>query len=116
MSGTVIKILILITLVVVIINDIGVVATGYYAADDKAHKVANAALADYRINTDINSAAAAAQEMARDQSVVLTGFQITEKLVRVSIKVPAKKTWIANRIDALKPYISATDLVELPLR
>jgi len=101
---------------VVIINDIGVVATGYYEVDDKAHKVANAALADYRVNTDVNSAAASAQEMAKNQNVILTGFQITERLVRVSIEIPAKKTWFANRVAALKPYISANDLVELPLK
>lgn len=116
MSGTVVKILILITLVVIIINDIGVVATGYYVVDDKAHKVANAALADYKINTNVNSAAAAAAEVASNQNVILTGFQITDRLVRVSIEIPAQKTWVANRVSALKPYISANDLVEIPLK
>ena len=116
MSSTFFKILILVSLAVAIINDLGVVATGYYEVGDKAHQVADAAVSDYRVNQSVDSAAAVAQEAANREDVILTGFQVTEDEVRISISIPPRKTWIANRISSLRPYISATALAEVPLK
>lgn len=116
MSSAFIKIVLLVSLVIAIVNDLGVVATGFYEADDKARRVAEATALDYRVNQNDDMAVAVAQETAGRENVVLTGFQITENLIRVSITIPPRKTWIANRISSLRPYISAQSLVEVPIK
>lgn len=116
MSSSVLKILIVIGLAVAIINDVGVIATGYYMVDDKAHHVADAAISDYRVNQNDTSAVAAAEESAKREDVTLTGFQVTAEAIRISIVVPPRKTWIASHISSLQPYISAQALVEVPIK
>lgn len=115
MSATLIKIFLIVGLAVALINDVGVVAIGYYEVEGKARRIANAALLDYRVNQNDNAAVIVARETAERESVELTGFQITSDLVRVSITIPPRRTWIANRISYLRSYISPRALVEVPI-
>ena len=110
------KLVIVIVIAVALVNDIGVITTGYYDVESKAKRIAEAAVFDYNVNHSETMALAAAQELATRESVNLTGWQVTDDKVRVSIEIPPRRTWIANRISALRPYISATALVELPLK
>lgn len=109
------KIILIILVLVVVINDIGVVLTGYYYIGDMGKRVAEAAIANYKVSKSEDEAVVAAQEKADNENVILTGFQVTNNMIRISVALPPRKTWVAHRVNALKPYISAKALVELPL-
>jgi len=110
------KIIVIVLILVVLINDIGVVVTSYYFIGDMARRIAKVAIEDYKVTRSAEEAVNAAQEKAIMEKVTITGFQIVENNVRVSITAPPRKTWLVHRISFLKPHLSAKALVELPIR
>ncbi len=110
------KIIVIVLLLVVIINDVSVIAVGYFYIGDMAKRIARVAIEDYKVSNSADTAVRAAQEKALMEKVTITGFQITNNKVRLSIAAPPRRTWLAHRISSLKPYLSANALVELPIR
>ena len=110
------KIVVIVLILVVLINDIGVIATSYYYIGDMARRIARVAIEDYKVTGSADDAVKVAQEKAIMEKVTLTGFQIVDDKVRLSISAPPRKTWLVHRISVLKSHISAKALVELPIR
>lgn len=99
-----------------LINDGGSVIMTYYRIGDETQRVAEEALRNYKLSGHSPAQSAeAAQIKAEQRGAVLTGFQITSTAVRVSVEIPAKTTWVAHRIESLRPYLSARGQLDLPL-
>lgn len=111
-----IKIIIAIAFFAVLINDVGSVIMTYYRIDDETQRVAQEALRNYKLSGKSKIEAERAAITKADQDgAVLTGFQITEADVRVAVEIPARTTWVAHRVESLKPYLSARKQFDLPL-
>lgn len=108
--------LIVLALGATLINDIGAVVSTHYRAQDEADRIARAAQAQYALYESAEKALAAAQSAANQDGVTLTGFDVTRSEVRVGIQMPPRTTWVAQRIDPLKTYLSATAQSSIPLR
>ncbi|MDP1809663.1 MAG: hypothetical protein Q8L35_09055 [Actinomycetota bacterium] len=111
-----VKIIIAAMIAATLVNDGGSVIMTYYRIGDETQRVAEEALRNYKLFSHSQEQALRAAQIKAEQSgAVLTGFQITQTAVRVSIEIPSKTTWVAHRIESLKPYLSARGQVDLPL-
>jgi hypothetical protein len=115
-SSSGIKFILFLTVLVVIVNDLGIIATGYYQVGEVAHRIAETAARSYTIDRSKSNAVQVAQEAAGREGVYLTGFEVTNTKVRLSVEYPPRRTWIAYRIPSLRPYIDAQALAEADLR
>ena len=114
--GSWLKIVVIVLILMVFINDIAVIAISYYYIGDMARRVARVAIEDYKVTGNVDEAIKVAQEKAVMEKVTLTGFQVVDNKVRLSVSAPPRKTWLIHRISALKSHLSAEALVELPIR
>ncbi|HEB12067.1 MAG TPA: hypothetical protein ENI11_00105 [Actinobacteria bacterium] len=100
-----------------IVNDIGSVLTTHYNVGGEAERVAREALRNYKLTSGSHDQALLAAKLKAEQDgAVLTGFQITQTDIRVAVRLPAKKTWVAHRVAWLKPYLKAEGQLDLPIR
>ena len=111
-----IKIVIFVVIAGTIINDGGSIIYGYYRVGDEASRVATEGLRGYKLfDRNPDQALASAKLKAEQDGTILTGFQVTREAIRVSIEIPPKTTWVAHRIQSLRPYLSAKGQLDLPL-
>lgn len=112
----IIKFLIFATICLTVVNDIGGVVSTHYYIGDETRGVAQEALRNYNLyDRSPDQALAGAKLKAEQDGAVLTGFQVTRKVIRVSVLIPAKNTWLAHRISGLKPYLQAEGQYDIPL-
>ena len=106
--GAAFKLLIATGIAVVLINDIGSIASTRYLLDERAQEVATRAVQYYNISNSPSRAQLEAEALAHQKDTVITNFQILNKqTVNFTIEVPNRKTWVAHRIEAFKPYLNA---------
>ncbi|KKK90358.1 hypothetical protein LCGC14_2723800 [marine sediment metagenome] len=114
---TIAIVLLVATIAFTVVNDIGAILTTYYNIDDETKRIANEALRSYKLYSGSHDQALlAAKSKAEQDGAVLTGFQITQTAIRVAVRLPAKRTWVAHRVSWLQPYLQAEGQLDLPLR
>lgn len=110
------KAIIILAIGITIVNDAGAIAMGHYRADDEAKRVAEAAQAQFKMFETKGKALAGAEAAANQDGVILTGFEVTSREVRVAVEIPPRTTWVAQRVASLKPYLSASGQASIQLR
>lgn len=107
--GTVLKITLFLLIIIVLANDVGVIALARWGAPEIAQAVADGAASSYKASVLSEEAAqTTARELAEQRGAVLTNFQIKNHTIAVWIDVPPKKTILAHRFESLEPYLSAS--------
>ena len=106
--GAAFKLLIAAAILVVLVNDAGSLASTRYALDERAKQIADRAIQFYGISGSPSRAQVEAEALALQNDTVITNFKIVNKrILKFTIEVPNRKTWVAHRIEVLKPYLSA---------
>ncbi len=102
------KILILFTLVIVIINDIGALIMTQISASDYAQVVADSAVSSYKTSRSPATSEITAQEVAEQRGMQLTYFQMDKEKVTVTVELPPKRTFVVHRVESLESLLSAS--------
>ncbi len=103
--GAAFKLLIATAIAVVLVNDIGSLASTRYALDKRAKEIGNRTIQYYNISGSPSRARVEAEALALQNDTFITNFKIVNKhILKFTIEIPNRKTWIAHRIEALKPY------------
>ena len=106
--GAAFKLLIAAAVAVVLVNDIGSLASANYALDERTKEIASRAEQYYKLSRSPARAQAEAEVLALQNNTIITNFEILNKhILKFSIEIPSQQTWVAHRIEALKPYFSA---------
>jgi hypothetical protein len=101
------KILILFIVIIVIINDVGVLIMTQISASDYAQVVADSAVSSYKTSHSPATSEITAQEVADQRGMKLIYFQMDKNKVTVTVKLPPKRTFFIHRIKSLESYLSA---------
>ncbi len=105
------------TIAFTIVNDIGCILTTHYNIREETKRVASEALRSYKLSSGSHDQALLGAKLKAEQDgAILTGFQVTTSVIRVAVKLPAKKTWVVHRIALLKPYLQAEGQLDIPIR
>lgn len=113
--GPIVKLVIAIAVLLTFINDVGVVISSYYHADGEAKSIAQEAFRNYQLADSPDMALKGAQIKALQDGVDLTGFQVTPKFIRVAIEIPPRTTWVAHRVEQLRPLLTAAAQYDLQI-
>lgn len=106
-AGTVIKLFLFVAVMATIINDGGSIVAAQYMLGERVEKIADAAGNNFKVSGSRAEAQREAQLTADAAGMVITSFQITrDKVLNLSVESPNAKTWVAHRIEALRPYLS----------
>jgi len=106
--GAAFKLFIVAAIAVVLINDVGSLASTRYALDGRAKEVGNRAAQYYSISYSPSQARVEAEALALQNDAVITDFEIVNKrTLKFTIEIPNRKTWVAHRIEVLRPYLNA---------
>ncbi len=106
--GAAFKLLIVVGIAVVLVNDIGSLVSGQYALDERTKEIANRAEQYYKLSRSATRARVEAEAVALQNDTIITNFEIVNKhILKFSIEIPNRQTWVAHRIEALKPYFNA---------
>jgi hypothetical protein len=103
------KIALIFIVVAVLINDGVVIASVHYLAHDIAQIIADGSARSYIASGRQEKVALkTAYELAEQRGVQLTGFEVEEEAVAVEIKIPPRKTILAEHIPSLRPYLTGS--------
>ena len=103
LSKTVIKLLILLALVGIVINDAAIVATNYWFANGIAKEVADGTVASYKASSGSkNAALAEAYRLCALKQRKLTGFSLTRNAG------PKRPAGISKKLVRLRPRQSGS--------
>lgn len=100
------KIVLIVVIAGIILNDFGQVIVTYWQTGDKATAVAESAFTSYRQHQSVAVAQNEAQKAAATQGVELESMQVTERESVVQVKATAQNTLWAHRIKSLVPYLT----------
>lgn len=107
-GGPIIKLMIAAAIAVVLVNDLGSTVSLRYMLGERATDVARTAADVYALSGSKSRALAEAEIAARDADAILTDFEIVnDRVLNITIEVANEKTWVAHRVQALKPYLNA---------
>lgn len=104
--GSFLKIVIIIVIAIVLVNDAGNYILAKYNSDEKAKKVAEEALAMYQKTRSLSTSKLAAIRVAQEIGVELKSLEYnpTPPTMKVIVIVPVKRTILLSRIEQLKKY------------
>jgi len=106
-----IKIVLIIVIVSVVLNDAGVMITNYWQSSYLANDIAKAAAINYKLTGSTEQSQAVAEDWADQKSVRLTDFNIEKNILTVTVKIPPKKTYIIRHIKFLENILPTTKTV-----
>ncbi|HZD60742.1 MAG TPA: hypothetical protein VE439_09870 [Anaerolineae bacterium] len=104
---TIIVTVLLLAILVLVVNDGAAVAINYWQADKLAKSVADSVAASSGSSkSNENTVRADANRLCLESEGTLTGCNIDDGVVIISIETSPKKTLVAHRIQFLRPYLS----------
>lgn len=104
-NGTIVRLIVVITIAIVLTYDVGLIASGYFQLDNHATEVATAAALKYKTTNSRSQALAAAQVAAESAGVVLVGFDVADREARVRVQAVPVNTIVAYKIAALRDHL-----------
>jgi len=106
-----IKIVLIIVIVSVVLNDAGVMITNYWQSSYLANDIAKAAAINYKLTGSTEQSQAVAEDWADQKGVRLTDFNIEKNILTVTVKIPPKKTYIIRHIKILQRLLPTSKTV-----
>ena len=106
-SSAILKLVFATAIAVILINDLGSIASNYYLLDERAEKVASMSLSVYKLSGSKTRAFNEAQSSASEIGAKLTLFEIKANYLKVAVEIPPHRTWVVHRVTALQPYLPA---------
>ncbi len=101
---TVLKVIIVVVIIGVIVNDSAAYLFTYYSGQDEAKEIAKSFALEYRQSESEGSALEAAKNTAAARGTEIISYKFDESTVHVTIKTGIEKTVIISRVEALKKY------------
>lgn len=104
--GSLLKIIIIIVIAIVLVNDVGNYLLAKYNSGDKAKEVAQEALNIYQKSRSLSTAKLAAIRKAQEIGVEFKSLEYkpVPPTMEVTIVVPVKRTLLLSRVEQLKKY------------
>jgi len=104
--GSLLKIIIIIVIAIVLVNDVGNYLLAKYNSGDKAKVVAQEALNIYQKSRSLSTAKLAAIRKAQEIGVEFKSLEYkpVPPTMEVTIVVPVKRTLLLSRVEQLKKY------------
>lgn len=106
-----IKIVLIIVIVSVVLNDAGVMITNYWQSSYLANDIVKAAAINYKLTGSTEQSRAVAEDWADQKGVRLTDFNIEKNNLTVTVKIPPKKTYIIRHIKILQRLLPTSKTV-----
>jgi len=106
-----IKIILIIVIAVVIINDVGTIILSNWQSCAVADEIAMATVRSYKLTRSVEQAQEVAKDWAGQRMVKLTNLTIEEDAVTLTIEIPKKRTYIIRHIKFLENILPSSKTV-----
>ncbi|HDP70547.1 MAG TPA: hypothetical protein ENN38_07070 [Actinobacteria bacterium] len=113
--GSALKIILIVVIAFVIMNDVGIVITSYWHSSRTAADIANAAAINYKLTGSAEQAQATAKDWADQKGVEITDLKVEEGTLTASIKIPSKRTYIIRHIKFLENILPTKKTVSIDI-